>query len=468
MTSNCRRDNLRSLGRGLTPGRPRAGSCRRGWHGHVLALFTTITVLIPCAASAQQPTFEAVVGNLRHPDPSERIKAIRQLSEAGHPEAIAPLAAVLTDPDDRVQFEAIDAERSLFTAEPVARKRRVGYVVEVRAPSVGERALAGGPLAVVPRAVPPEVLAGLAAAMRDENPRVRLEALYAFGIIAPLAGRAWQLPGLRDGVAWTIESLRRGQLPLQVAAAQVSARVLKDCGVTPIPASEGGNPSPCAAMGDALIEGMNSREAPVRLASMRALGQLRYPSAVQALTDQFAYYRHGEAAEAALEGLAGIAHASSMPLFGELLGRGEPAIRLLAIEGIGRSGDRSQLAGMERIAGSDKSETVRLGAAYASQKLGSPSRPDQLIAALGNPVLRGLAQMYLIDVSTAASSALVESLRDPNPVMRAMVADILGFSSDDDVVPALEAARKDADAGASRAAERALARIRLAATLPKP
>ena len=86
-----------------------------------------------------------------------------------------------------------------------------------------------------------------------------------------------------------------------------------------------------------------------------------------------------------------------------------------------------------------------------------------MVAALANPALRELAETYLIDLSASGGSALAECLRDPNPMMRAMVADILGFSNDAGVVPALEAARKDADAGASRAAERALARIRLAA-----
>ena len=322
------------------------------------------------AALAQPPSFETVVARLRDPDASGRIAAIRLLAEAGYPEAAAPVAALLADPDDRVQLEAIDAERLLFMLEPIVRKRRVGFVVEVRAESVGEQSLAAGPLAVVPRAVPPELLAGLTAVLRDDNPRVRLEALYVFGIIAPLAGPAWRVPQLGEALGWVVESLRRGQVPLQVAAARVSARVMKDCGVAAVPASADGSPSPCAAVGDSLVEAINSREATLRLASMRALGSLRYPFALQALTQQFAYYRRGEAAEAALEGLAGIAHPSSVPLFAELAAGGDPGIRRRAVEGLGRSGDRSQLAAVERVAASDRSPEVQLAAAFASQRLG--------------------------------------------------------------------------------------------------
>ncbi len=41
-----------------------------------------------------------------------------------------------------------------------------------------------GPLAIGPRPVPMEVLSALRAGARDDNPRVGLESLYAFGALA--------------------------------------------------------------------------------------------------------------------------------------------------------------------------------------------------------------------------------------------------------------------------------------------
>jgi HEAT repeat protein len=243
---------------------------------------------------------------------------------------------------------------------------------------------------------------------------------------------------------------------------------MKDCGTAAVPASAGGSPSLCAAVGDSLVEAINSREATLRLASMQALGSLRYPFALQALTQQFGYYQRGEAAEAALEGLAGIAHPSSVPLFAELAAGGDPGIRRRAVEGLGRSGDRRQLAVVERVAASDRSPEVQLAAVFASQRLAGQARPGRLVAALANPALRALAQAYLVELSPSGASALAASLQDPDPATRAMVADVLGFSGDARVVPALEAAARDADAGAARAANRALARLRLAAAAPKP
>jgi HEAT repeat protein len=417
----------------------------------LLSTLAALAILGPGSAAGQSPSFESVLADLRRPDASDRLRAVRQLRAAGYREAIAPVAALFADPDDRVQLGALEAERALF-------------MVPGRPE---ERALSAGRLAVMPIALPPELLPAVAAALRDENPRVRLEALYTFGTVGPLAVPRWRAPGFADAVTWTVEALKRGDLSLQLAAAQVTGVVLKDCGVSSSAGAQSTDSS-CAAAGNALIETINSRDQSLRFTAMRALGQLRYTAAVQALTEQFSYYRRGEAAEAALEGLAGVAHRASVPLFNELLGRPEPAIRFLAVDGIGRSGDRGQLAAVQRIVASEKSEAVQLAAAYASQRLGGAQGVGRLIDALANPDLQTIAREFLIELSPSAAGDLLAHLRDPDPATRAEVADILGFSGDLTVVPSLEAACKDADRSAASAAERGLARVRLTAEAAKP
>ena len=89
-----------------------------------------------------------------------------------------------------MQLEAIAAELNIFLAEKSSRSKRVGLVVEVRKTIAAEAAFSAGPLALGARPVPLEVLTALRAAARDDNPRVALEALYAFGALAvEAAGR---------------------------------------------------------------------------------------------------------------------------------------------------------------------------------------------------------------------------------------------------------------------------------------
>ncbi len=177
--------------------------------------------------AAQQYTFEQVAAGLKHKDPSTRLRAIQILKDADSQEAAGPIGDVLGDPDDRVQLAAIDAERWLFTQRPVSRRKMVGFVIEKRT-TTGETG--EGQLALKPRSVPPQVLSGLVLALSDQNPRVRGEAIGLTALLAPIACQFEREPG-----------------DVQ-----------------------------CGVLGNALIENINSREAPLRRAAMQALGRLQY------------------------------------------------------------------------------------------------------------------------------------------------------------------------------------------------
>jgi hypothetical protein len=126
--------------------------------------------------AAQQYSFEEVASGLKHRDYSTRLRAIQILKDADYAEAVVPIAATLEDPDDRVQLAAIDAERFLFTTRPVLRREKIGFVIEKRTISGGDTA-EEGQLALKARDIPTQVLSGLAVALRDNNLRVRAEAI---------------------------------------------------------------------------------------------------------------------------------------------------------------------------------------------------------------------------------------------------------------------------------------------------
>jgi HEAT repeat protein len=410
-----------------------------------------------------QHSFEQVVAGLKSPDPTTRIRAIQELRDAGYPEAASPIASMLEDADDRVQIEAIDAERALFTARPVSRRKKVGFVVEVRTRDVGAEAFAAGQLSLLPRRVPTEVLWGLVAAMRDDNPRIRFDAMNLFGLLAPLAGTQGT-SAVRSGVSWTIEALRRGDLAMQMAAAAVAGRAQQSCGVIPDDQPSG---QVCAELGNVLIEVVNSREPRVRRAAMQALGQLRYAAAAQALADQLSYYERGPDAEAALEAMARIGHPASAEIFKRQLANSNATMRRLAVEGLARSAGPEDTAELDRAGSAEHSNAVLLALHFAAVQLHargkstSPASPDQLVEALSHPSLRPLALQYLLELSPSIAPALANFLRHDDEGIRRLVADVLGFSRDATIVPALEAATKDPDAGTASAARLAIERIKL-------
>ena len=128
-----------------------------------------LACLVLCgSAAAQQARYDDVVRNLRNPDPKVRFSAIRLLRESKYPDSVRPIAALVTDPVDMVQLEAIAAELSLFLVEDIPEKKRVALLVEKRNPAQAPTAFEAGPLAVWPHPVPLELVRGLLQAVLEQ------------------------------------------------------------------------------------------------------------------------------------------------------------------------------------------------------------------------------------------------------------------------------------------------------------
>jgi HEAT repeat protein len=399
---------------------------------NVAQMIAVLLAASTSAASAQQLKFEDVIRNLRNPDPKTRLAAVRLLRDAKYPEAITPMAAVILDPMDDIQLEAIAAELGFYLDQDVRTKKMVAFVVEKRTSGIAQAAFDLGPLAVWPRVVPQELIASLLQAIDDENPKVRLEAMYAFGVVAkpPLAA---------DQQARLVKALDHYDPAIRGVAARVIARQrFPDTGA-------------------ALIKAVNDSSAEVRFAAMRALGAIRQESAAPALAEQLAFYKKGEGAWSALDALARIASPDSVPLFKERLQDKDPYMRRAAVEGLGRTGEMPAADALERMVTTDDSGMVRIAAAFALQKLGR-NYAARIVDLMGNAKVVQQGEEYLIELGPPFASVITPRLQEPDAGIREAVADVLGIIGDGSTIPALETAAKGTDASAA-AAKRAIARI---------
>ena len=399
-----------------------------------ISLPVCVCLLFCGSAAAQQARYDDVVRNLRNPDPKVRVSAIRLLRESKYPEAVAPLAALVTDPVDQVQLEAIGAELSYFLVEDIPEKKHVGLFVERRTQAQAAAAFALGPLAVWPRPVPPELVRSLLEAVDDANQKVRVEAIYALGTIVhpPLSA---------DATPQLIKALDHYDPAIRAAAARVIGRL----GVT--------------AAGDALIKAMNDSNSGVRFAAMRALGAVHDASAVQALTEQFTFYDKGDGAAAALDALARIADPSSVPLFNARLSDKDPDRRRAAAEGLGRTGDKSSESALQVGAGNDTDPSARAAMAFALQKLGQ-HYISRLVEFMTSSRTAPQVGDYLVELGPSVIPALVPLLHDPSPAIRGNVAQVLGALGGPAAVAAIEPLTHDADRDVAQAATRALQRVK--------
>ena len=326
------------------------------------------------------------------------------LKEAGYPEAAVPLAALVTDPDDEVQLEAIAAELNIFLAERIVPRKRVGFVIEVRNQVLAESAFSAGPLAIGAQPVPTEVLTALRTASRDEHPRVALEALYAFGALAVEPSGSARRELLRTSGPGSCRSSRR---PRSGHALRGRARH---------------RPRVRAARPRRPDRGIGRRRGDHRAQRSGPRGQecgdggarrdaLR--AGVQALTELFQYYGKGELAEAALDALARIAYPASAPLFASQLTAKSAALQGIAIEGLARIGDASQLPAIQSALASERGDSLLLAGAFASAMLSNvPLTP--IAEALTRPKLRDQAYQYLVELAPGRSSLFTPQLQDPD------------------------------------------------------
>jgi HEAT repeat protein len=407
-------------------------------------------------ASPGQVTFEQATKDLSNPDPGTRLKAAQMLKEAGYAEAAVPLAALITDPADEVQLEAIAAELNIFLAERIVPRKRIGFVIEVRNQVVAESAFSFGPLAAGPRPVPVELLTALRTAMRDDQPRVALEAIYAFGVLAVEPAGAARRELLKASGPALAAMIGVADPAMRFAAVRVIGRLF----------AKREQDEPIEEMvGDAVITALNDSDRAVKGAAMQTLGMLRYTRGVQALTDLFQYYGKGEPAEAALDAIARIAHITSAPLFAAQLTAKSAALRGIAAEGLARLGDASQLAPIQAALGNERSDSLALTSAFANAMLsGAPLSP--IAEALTRPRLHDQARQYLVELAPGRSSMFTQPLQDPDARIRVDVLDALALGGDAAALPLAERALTDRDPQVAKAAERAVARLR--ASQPKP
>jgi HEAT repeat protein len=378
------------------------------------------------------------------------------LKDAAYPEAAVPLAALINDPRDDVQFEAIAAELNIFLAEKIVARKRVGLVIEVRNAILAEPAFASGPLALGSLTVPPEVLTALRSATRDDNPGVGLESLYTFGVLAVQPGGAARRDLLRESGPELASLIGAPDPAFRYAALRVLGRVFaRRAQDDPIEVT----------VGDAVIAGLNDNESRVKRAAMDALAQMRYERAVQPLTDLFQYYGKGDGASAALDAVARIAHPSGAQLLSAQLSSKSTPLRTIAIEGLARLGDSARLTDIQAALGGAPGENVLLAGAFAASMLsGTPI--DPIAEALTKPRFGDQAKSYLVELAPGRTSAFTRYLQDPDARIRASIADVFGLAGDPAALPSVEPLMSDRDPQVARAAQRAVARLRQVAGKP--
>jgi HEAT repeat protein len=280
------------------------------------------------------------------------------------------------------------------------------------------------------------VIDRLTEAIRDENERVRFDAVHALGFIA--------VTPLDDAQARALAAELDHYDPIiRAATARVLGRLR------------------ARAATDPLLAALEDTSPLVRQFAVEALGRLREPRALGPARN-VAAGADGDLAEAARLALARIGAPEDAPLFRGWLTNRSAAVRRAGAEGLGRSGDTGSVAALEALVQADRSPDVRLAAQFALRLLRSEAQ-THLIAAAAAGDTAEQAQDYLFEIGRPAVpgiQAALEVVTDPrHQASLAQLVGYLGGRADVIVVEPLLSSREERVRWAATAAVERLQRL---------
>lgn len=411
----------------------------------------------PAPATQKQMAFEDVVANLKVGDPRVKLDALQMLARAGYLEASVAVVPLLTDPVAEVQSAAIDTLLSLFLVDEAYTRKYGASIVRAKGASLPLLAFAQGPGQLIANRFPPELLGGLVTCLNSPVAEVRFNAAYAYGVFAPLAARRGTVPEGRVAVERLTAMAGDPNPLLRLAATQVLGVLFEA-----VLRSDQANADMIAvktAAGDQIIAGMNDTDLDVRLASIKAVGELRHERAVQSLIDLFEYYKSGGLAYAALAALAKIAHPGSLNVLAATLQNKDERLRAMAAAGIGRTGDKNAIYTMETTTARDKSGHVKLALAFSQARNGDLAQIVTIAEGFKKASLAPAAYDYLVELGPPIADALAPIASHRDAKVRAGVAEVLGSIGNPQSVFVVQSLSRDKNAKVAAAGLRSAKRL---------
>jgi HEAT repeat protein len=421
----------------------------------VILLAFACSLAEPGAVAAQsRASFEDQLANLKSPSPGTRQQAANALGRSRRREAVAPLAALVRDPETKVRLEVVRALRELrdLSAIPALvtamkdetaqiREEAIGTIVEIYAERERTGAVAGfleifsnefDRSSVQPFAnVDPGVYSALAEALHDEDRDIRRSAAYAIGILDGRAVVRELVPTLQD-----LDPEVRG------AAATSIGKV------------------GTAEDGKALVGLLADESASVRNRALQAIGVLKVREASPALREMYDANRRKDLGLRVLACLSRIGDPAQAGLFQELVQDPDPETRRLAVEGLGRVADRARLEGLKKDFQRERSDELRLSYAFALTQLGDRAFLDTIVLSLSSRTLGRRSRDYLLEMGRGILPELYPYLSDPDATVRAELCDIIGASGEPAAIEKLTPLVSDPSTKVADRANRAVERLR--------
>jgi HEAT repeat protein len=423
----------------------------------------------PQANPAPVPPSNPQIEELKSSDPAVRAKAARELGKSGDTSTTPALVAALKDSNEKVRREVVialaqmhqpQALDGLITAAQdsddatrvLAVQGLVGYYTG-RVPSPGFTGFvkerwqrAKGHFTVDNTridpglAVEPKVLAALDDTMKDtQSQRAAREAAKGLGILVAQT----TVPDLVKAAHASDEELARQALNALAKIKDKSA-------------------------GPQLLDLLDSPNKDVKRDASVTVGVLRTQDALPKLQAIFESDPDQKNRQKAIEGLAYLGEAVSVPLFTKALWSEDKTIRTSAAEGLARAADPRCLPELEKAVAAEKDASAKLAVEYAITVMGKQDYLSAVVSELGSKLRGDAAQAYLIELARdpAFLAKLYPYLQSQEAAVRRRLCTVLMFDGDQTSLEQLDRLSHDPDREIVSEALRAKRAIRAHAPAP--
>ena len=414
---------------------------------------------------AAQDTFQDEIANLRSPNVGTRVKAAKALGKSGRLEGIPALTQAMRDPELKVRRATVEALRAFTSSETIdglliglkdedRRVRREALTAALEIYVGAGNAGMGSSLSWIlgdqkrtpelKGLIPTDlrVVNAVELRLQDEEPNLRRQAAYTLGVLGA------------EGSARALESsLYDGNKKVRLESVTALAKIGTD------------------EAAEAVRGALNGADKTLAGAVIDALGKMQYQEAALELVVIYDA-NVNKLGDRALAALAHIGAPEARGVFYYQMTSKNPDQRRWAVEGLGRLGDTGLASGLVKDFLREPDPTVQLAYCFALVELGRLEFIDRVALDLGNRKRHEQAYEYAVELGSGVLGELVRYLSDPVPAVRIEMARVLMEIGDPAAIPHLEPLLGDPNSKVADSANRAIARLKQgrlsasAATIP--
>jgi HEAT repeat protein len=140
----------------------------------------------------------------------------------------------------------------------------------------------------------------------------------------------------------------------------------------------------------------------------------------------------------------------------------DPERKRLAVEGLGRISDAARLPAFKKDYQREKGDELRLAYSFALTLLGDRAFVDTIVLSLPSRTLGTRARGYLLEMGPDILPDLYPYLADPDPEIRASLADVIAIIGDAEAIGRLTPLINDPSPRVADRANRAVEKLRRA------